>query len=120
MDKNIYKRLEQAEAITDLQKAELIQTLQIAYRKACDAEDKIMASEIARKIRNKLLDESDKEMSLDRLNLDVSSVSGFLTTISNIYNGSWAKYRQSLRDIPQKDGFPFNINFPDPPIQENQ
>jgi hypothetical protein len=28
---------------------------------------------------------------------------------------AWAQYRQSLRDIPQQDGFPFNVLFPQLP-----
>jgi hypothetical protein len=28
---------------------------------------------------------------------------------------AWAVYRQSLRDIPQQEGFPWNVNFPEQP-----
>lgn len=28
---------------------------------------------------------------------------------------TWATYRQALRDIPQQDGFPFNVTFPTKP-----
>jgi len=27
----------------------------------------------------------------------------------------WQDYRQALRDVPQQDGFPGSINWPDPP-----
>jgi len=28
---------------------------------------------------------------------------------------AWAEYRQALRDIPQQEGFPFNVVFPEQP-----
>lgn len=28
---------------------------------------------------------------------------------------AWANYRQALRDIPQQDGFPYNVNWPTKP-----
>nr|DAT00194.1 MAG TPA: tail assembly chaperone protein [Caudoviricetes sp.] len=29
--------------------------------------------------------------------------------------GQWAIYRQRLRDIPQQEGFPFNVVWPTKP-----
>lgn len=31
---------------------------------------------------------------------------------------AWLEYRQQLRDITQQAGFPDNINWPTPPVQE--
>ena len=83
-----------------------------------------LATEIREK-RNKLLEESDKYMILDRLTMNfpqeisltniVSVVKDFFKTLSNIKNGSWAKYRQELRDLPNQEGFPYDVKFPDKP-----
>ena len=115
MQSNLYKRLARAEVAAEAQKAELMETLQQAYENACREQDAEGAAELARKIRNKLLDSTDKEMSLDRLGLDISSATKFIASLANIFGGSWAKYRQELRDITEQEGFPFRITFPTPP-----
>lgn len=96
----------------------------LEYVKNLDYEQK--ATEI-RERRNKLLDESDKEMALDRLNLDMpknitattllSAVKDFFSVLSEMKNGEWAKYRQELRDITKQEGFPYNVIFPEKPIK---
>lgn len=115
MNQNIYKRIARAEAMAIAQRAELMDTLQAAYERACSEGNAEEAANLARKIRNKLLDQSDKQMSLDRLGLDTSSGAKFIASISKIFSGAWASYRQALRDIPQQSGFPFNVTFPVPP-----
>ena len=117
-NESIYKRLAQAEAMANAQKAELMETLRAAYERACADENAGEAAELARKIRNKLLDNSDKEMSLDRLGLDTSSATKFIASLGKIFTGEWAKYRQLLRELPEQEGFPFNIEFPTPPDSE--
>lgn len=112
MKNDFYKRISRAEAMADAQKAELMETLQTAYEGACADQDAEAAADLARKIRNKLLDETDKEMSLDRLGLDTSTATKFIASLSTIFSGDWAQYRQALRDIPEQEGFPFNIVFP--------
>ena len=89
-----------------------------------EQEKNSLASEIREK-RNKLLEESDKYMILDRLTMNfpqeisltniVSVIKDFFKTLSNIKNGSWAKYRQELRDLPNQEGFPYDVKFPDKP-----
>lgn len=89
-----------------------------------EQEKNYLASEIREK-RNKLLEESDKYMILDRLTMNfpqeisltnvVSVLKDFFKTLSNIKNGSWAKYRQELRDLPNQKGFPYDVKFPDKP-----
>ena len=61
-----------------------------------------------REQRNHLLDQTDKEMSIDRIISDVpndsSSITAFLPFLKNFTSsltGDMAKYRQALRDIPQ-------------------
>ena len=71
---------------------------------------------LAEKIREKrdeLLAETDKEMCLDRLKLNmpeditmtniVSGIKDFFTSLKEIFSSDMAKYRQSLRDIPQQE-----------------
>ena len=112
MEQNIYKRMAKVEAMANLQKSQLVEVLQNAYNAACLAKDEQAAADAARALRNKLLDLSDKEMSLDRLGLDIRNTITLLATLGTIFAGDWAVYRQALRDIPQQEGFPFNITFP--------
>ena len=112
MEANEYKRLARIEAMSNLQKSQLVEVLQNAYDAACQAGDEQAAADAARALRNKLLDLSDKEMSLDRLGLDIRNTITLLATLGTIFAGEWATYRQALRDIPQQEGFPFNITFP--------
>jgi hypothetical protein len=115
MDRNIYKRLADIESVIMLQKTELKETIEYAYKKACEFRNEELAAEMARKLRNKLLDESDKQMSFDTLSLDTSSIEAFLASVNVCLNNDWAKYRQELRDITSQEGFPFDINFPSCP-----
>ena len=73
-----------------------------------------LAEEVREK-RNKLLEESDKYMCLDRLNLDTSSAVKFITSLKNVFNNDYAKYRQALRDITEQEGFPYDVVFPTKP-----
>ena len=118
MQENIYKRLAQAEAMAAAQKAETMEVLQAAYKRACEELNEEDAAAFARKIRNKLLDKSDSQMSLDRLGLDTSTATKFITSLGKIFSGAWAQYRQALRDLPTQSGFPFDVTFPVPPDNE--
>lgn len=118
MEANEYKRLAQIEAMSNLQKSQLVEVLQNAYDAACQAGDEQAAADAARALRNKLLDLSDKEMSLDRLGLDIRNAVTLLATLGTIFAGEWAVYRQALRDIPQQDGFPFNVAWPNSPDEK--
>ena len=72
--------------------------------------------------RNKLLEDTDKEMCLDRLNLKMpkeltssnllAGITEFFEGLANIFNGSMAKYRQELRDITKQKDFPYNVIWP--------
>lgn len=114
---NFYKRLARAEAMAAAQKAELEENLRAAYERACEEQNEEEAAACARALRNKLLDNTDKEMSLDRLVLDTSSATKFILSLSKVFSSEWAKYRQGLRDITEQDGFPFNIDFPQAPYE---
>lgn len=115
MQNDLYKRIARAEAMADAQKSEWIETLQRAYENACSTQNEEDAAFFARKIRNKLLDATDKQMSLDRLGLETTSATKLIASLAKIFSGTWAQYRKALRDLPQQDGFPFHITFPQPP-----
>ena len=82
------------------------------------------AAEI-RAIRDKLLQESDKQVLLDRLGIEIPEtinattmlqvIKDLFTSLGNTLNGSWAKYRQELRDITKQPGFPLDVEFPTTP-----
>ena len=118
MKNNYHKRLAQVEAMTAATKAELEETLRAAYAAACEEQNEEDAAAYARKLRNKLLADSDAQMSLDRLALDLSTATKFIASLSKIIKGAWAAYRQALRDLPTQAGFPFNVEFPKPPDSE--
>lgn len=92
---------------------------------AKDNEYEKVAAEV-RNIRNKLLEETDKEMCLDRLNIQfpskltaanlLTNVRNFFKEISDVFNGDMTKYRQELRDITKQKGFPYNVKFPENPL----
>nr|DAO31518.1 MAG TPA: tail assembly chaperone protein [Caudoviricetes sp.] len=125
MQENIYKRLAQAEAMAAAQKAETMEVLQAAYKRACEELNEEDAAAFARKIRDKLLNETDSRVALDRFNISVPSGTSFtawlsfLKSLGEIITGAWAIYRQALRDLPEQEGFPFNVTFPTPPEVEN-
>lgn len=85
------------------------------------------ASEV-RKVRNEMLTESDQYMTLDRglkfeklRDGDVTATNMLMIFIDlvrglrSILYGDLARYRQSLRDLPEQDGFPYNIEYPKKP-----
>lgn len=119
--KDLYKRLARAEAMADAQKSEIMETLKEAYERACKEHNEEDASVLARKIRNKMLDESDNRMSLDRFELTAptgvtfTAWLQFFKDFGKIFEGDWAQYRKKLRDLPEQSGFPFEIEFPTPP-----
>lgn len=80
-----------------------------------------------REARDKLLAESDQRLLLDRIGLNIpseitasnllSTIKAFFTNFNEILNGEWAEYRQKLRDITKQEGFPYNVEFPDTPVE---
>lgn len=74
-----------------------------------------------RNIRNELLKESDANMCLDRMGLNIpegttfSAWLSFFKSLGSAISGEMAKYRQELRDITKQEGFPFNVVFPTKP-----
>lgn len=97
-----YKELARAEALAAAQRDEMIDVLQLRYAKACEEQNEEDAAMYARKIRNKLLDATDKDLCADRP-----------TEHKNLYK----PYRQALRDLPEQKGFPFEIEWPEAPTE---
>lgn len=87
-------------------------------------------AEEVREKRNKLLEATDKEMCIDRLNMQIpkeittinllNGVKEFFEGISDIVNGKMARYRQELRDITKQEGFPYNVVFPKIPTKDKE
>lgn len=83
-------------------------------KQAIEQEYEALASDI-RHQRNKLLEESDKEFCIDRILPDSISTTAFTSRLRELAQGKMAKYRQALRDIPQQEGFPYDVKFPTKP-----
>lgn len=87
---------------------------------AQNAATQIAAAE-ARAKRDELLAASDAMMALDRLGLTVPSGTTFTAWLSFFKKLGEALlsavpvYRQALRDIPEQQGFPFDIEWPEKP-----
>lgn len=118
---SLYKRIAKVESHMEAQKEDTLETLTKCYRIACEQKNEEDASVLARKIRNKMLKDSDCQMVLDRFEMPIptgntfTSWLTFLRDFSKILSSDWAKYRQELRDLPKQKGFPFDITFPNPP-----
>ena len=98
-----------------------LETLRTAYTEAIQAENSEAAAVFARRIRNQLLKDSDSELTLDRMGLEVPTGTsftawlGFFKQLGEALTGDWATYRQELRDLPEQEGFPLNVKFPTKP-----
>lgn len=87
------------------------------------------AAEI-RAIRDKLLAESDKHVLIDRLGITVPEeinaatmltvLKDLFSSLGNVLNGNWSKYRQELRDITKQENFPFDVEFPTNPEESTE
>ena len=113
-------RLARMESICNQIKSEMDDVMHRAYEQAVADNDADRAADMARKIRNRMLDKSDAQMSLDRIGLDTSTTATFLTSLKKIFNNDWAVYRQHLRDITVQEGFPFNIDWSVPPDSKKE
>jgi len=129
MADNIEMRVARLEATMNHLKGEFMETLQDAYNRACVEHDAEGAAQFARLIRNKMLDATDKYDTVDRMfNFDlpdtisittiISAVKALIDGIKGIAKNEWSVYRQHLRDITDKQGFPFNIDWGTAPDAE--
>lgn len=100
------------EALDTLEKEGTLAAITAVYAEACAMQDEERAARTMRKWREILLSESDKEMVFDRLEIKTGSSEELLSSIASLFAGKWSCYRQSLRDIPEQEGFPFKVVFP--------
>ena len=104
---------------------EIKEVIESDYQKWLDYAKQFEYNNLAEQVRqkrNELLAATDKEMCIDRLNLNLptelsaatllTGVRQFFEAFSNIVNGNIAKYRQELRDITKQEGFPYNVIWP--------
>ena len=70
------------------------------YEAAVEKQDVEEAAEAAREWRNCLLADCDSMMVPDRPGVNVPA---------------WTDYRQALRDVPEQEGFPLSIVWPEKP-----
>lgn len=103
------------QTIINQYKSTLLSTLEQSYQNACDKLNYYDALNLALKIRDKKLEETDKYIAIDNLSIDSSSIDALLQSFQALSNNPWIKYRAELRNIENQEGFPFNIQFPIPP-----
>ena len=93
-------------------------------KKAKQIEYYELAAEVRTK-RDALLEDTDKDFVLDRINLNIpekvtastmlNAVKDIFAVLGTVCSGEMAKYRQALRDMPEQEGFPYNVKFPAKP-----
>lgn len=124
MNSNLDLRITRIENVTNQLRAEMDDVVQAAYEKAVEDHDEEQAAKYARIIRNRLLDDSDKEFSFDRLLPEAPSGTSFtawlswLRELAGVVENNWAVYRKALRDLTDQAGFPFNIIWPVKPSND--
>ncbi len=110
-------RLARMEAVCNKLRSDMDDVMQKAYEQAVADQDEERAAEMARRIRNKLLYESDKECVLDKVlpeppkGILFTDWLSWLKDLAGIVSNEWGNYRQHLRDITKQEGFPFNIDW---------
>ena len=122
------ERIARLEAICDKMRAEEPDVQKNALQAAILVKDEELAAALARMIRDKLLVESDGMLAFDRWGINVPEEVSMTTILpafkaladglKQLLRSDWAAYRQALRDLPQQDGFPFVINWPEAPDTE--
>lgn len=119
------ERIARLEAICDKMRAEEPDVQENALQAAILVKDEELAAALARMIRDKLLVESDGMLAFDRWGINVPEEVSMTTILpafkaladglKQLLRSDWAAYRQALRDLPQQEGFPFVINWPEAP-----
>lgn len=92
--------------------------------------DREETAERVRAARNVLLVASDAQVAFDRYSFDLSdhvttatmltAFVGLIDALRSLTAGSWAKYRQALRDLPAQPGFPYNVEWPVKPDESHE
>lgn len=117
-------RLARMEAVCNSLRAEMADVLEKAYTAAVEEKDEESAATLARKIRNKLLEASDKECTLDKVLPPAPTTAAFgdwiawLKELAAVSTNAWGVYRQRLRDLPAQEGWPWEIEWPESPAAQ--
>ncbi len=120
------QRVARMQKLYEAQRAAMPDVRQRAYRMAVEAGDRETAAVLAREIRNALLADSDREVVLDRLGLEMPEGTtfsvwlAFFKKLGQAVAGPWAAYRQQLRDLTQQEGFPLDIQWPEAPAEQEE
>ena len=119
------ERIARLEAICAKMRAEEPDVQENALQSAVLVHDEELAAALARVIRNRKLEESDGKLAFDRFGISLpdsitattmlKAFKDLIEGLKSLLNGSWAAYRQALRDLPEQQGFPFNIEWPEAP-----
>ena len=119
------ERIARLEAICAKMRAEEPDVQENALQAAVLVHDEELAAALARVIRNRKLEESDGQLAFDRFGITLpdsitattmlKAFKDLIEGLKSLLNGSWAAYRQALRDLPEQQGFPFNIEWPEAP-----
>ena len=105
----------------EVEHANTVENLEAALQEALATDDLERAAQLARAKRDRLLLEVDRQGSVYRLELEEptgTSFSAWLPTLkklTGIFSNAWAEYRRKLLDVPQQDGFPAQIEWPEKP-----
>ena len=126
------ERIARLEAICAKMRAEEPDVQENALQSAVLVHDEELAAALARVIRNRKLEESDGKLAFDRFGITLpdsitattmlKAFKELIEGLKSLLSGEWAAYRQALRDLPEQQGFPFNIEWPEAPegnVNEN-
>lgn len=126
------ERIARLEAICAKMRAEEPDVQENALQSAVLVHDEELAAALARVIRNRKLEESDGRLAFDRFGITLpdsitattmlKAFKELIEGLKSLLSGEWAVYRQALRDLPEQQGFPFNIEWPEAPegnVNEN-
>lgn len=88
---------------------------------ALEENDLERAAQLARAKRDQMLKDVDAHGSIYRMGLEEptgTNFSAWLPTLKKLVAHSsdpWAEYRRKLLDVPQQEGFPAQIDWPEKP-----
>ena len=121
MDTLAWNRVLHAAAV---ERADTVEALEASLQEALEAQDLERAAQLARAKRDKLLENVDKHGSIYRLELEAPEGTSFtawlgvLKKLTAAFADGWADYRRKLLDVPQQEGFPASIEWPEAPDNE--
>ena len=123
MEKNAMDALTRARVLhaAEVDRANTVENLEASLQEALEAGETERVAQLARAKRDQLLLDVDKHGSVYRLELEEptgTSFSAWLPTLKKltaVFSDPWAVYRRRLLDVPQQEGFPAVIEWPEKP-----